>query len=392
VVWSRGNPDTTLGVPCASGTANNTAGDCTLYGKMGETWSVPALGYVTNYGSVNFALFTGSGYSDVAGEGKTFFVLNALNGNVLKTFDIPDNGSVPAQTPPLTNFLVASPVGYSEDASGNSPSGFRFIGNPISTETKKVYFPDLHSRIWRYDTTSPASAPQVIYSADIASMGNQPFAVPVSVAQVADPVTPGVLNINVYAEAGHERRIPVDPTKPFKAFALRDDGTPATLIFTKDLVNELGEAFRGTTQPASAFAGTTSPPTPVTFFAGIKFNSGCVSTFDSILFALKGIVASPGAPPDPAFDLKATGDDSFIEMHGAKVNAIRVSGEGSLVVDQGLSAQNVPPPPGLPVPAVPIPGSSGLVRMGLTPGTQDYKDLAATTQPYRIGTAVCKVQ
>jgi len=29
--------------------------------------------------------------------------------------------------------------------------------------------------------------------------------------------------------------------------------------------------------------------------------------------------------------------------------------------------------------------------MGLTPGTQDYKDLAATTQPYRIGSSVCRV-
>ena len=77
-------------------------------------------------------------------------------------------------------------------------------------------------------------------------------------------------------------------------------------------------------------------------------------------------------------------------MTGAKIQAIRVSGEGSLVIDQGLSAQNVPPPPGVPVPSVAIPGSSGLVRQGLTPGTQDYKDLVATTQPYRVGSSVCK--
>jgi hypothetical protein len=146
-------------------------------------------------------------------------------------------------------------------------------------------------------------------------------------------------------------------------------------------------------QPASAFAQDASALlTPVVFYAGIKFNPGCVPTFDSILYAFKALTPISPTVPQPAFDLSATGDDAFIEIAGAKIQAIRVSGEGSLVIDQGLSAQNVPPPPGVPVPTVPIPGSGGLVRQGLTPGTKEYQDLVATTQPYRIGSSVCRAQ
>ena len=386
VVWSRGNPDTTLGLPCATGVPNVSAADCTKYMEMGETWSVPAMGYVDSgaYGT-NFALFTGSGYSDVLKEGKTFFVLNALNGNVIKTFDIADNGSVPAQVPALTNFLVASPVSYQENAAGDSPAGFKFMGNPITVKTTKVYFPDLHGRIWRYATATPNTAPQVLFTANVASDGNQPFATAVSVQQNRkNPSLPG--DILVYVEAGHDRRVVPDAAKPFKAYAIKDNGTPGALIFSQNFPAN----YRGTVQPASAFAGSAVPPVPVVFYAAIKFNTGCVPTFDSILFALKGETTVAGVP-DAAFDLMSSGDDAFIELAGAKIQAIRVSGEGSLVIDQGLSAQNVPPPPGIPVPTVTIPGSSSLVRQGLTPGTQDYKDLIATTQPYRIGSSVCRV-
>jgi hypothetical protein len=392
VVWNRGNPDTTKGILTgAGGVVNNSNADYTAYLKMGETWSVPALGYVdsANFGT-NFALFTGSGYSDVATEGKTFYVLDALNGNVLRSFDIADNTSVPAQTPTLTNFLVASPVGYGEDADGNSPAGYRFLGNPITVKTTKVYFGDLHSRLWRYDALTPATAPTLFYSVDIATTGNQPFATPVSVLQNR-PDTSVAGDVLVFAETGHDRRVALDTTKKFKAYALKDNGSTGDIVFTQNFPDN----YRGTVQPASAFAGTSSPPTPVVFYAGIKFNtntSTCVPTFDSILMALKGTTPASPTVPDAAFDLKASGDDTFIELSGTKIQAIRVSGEGSLVIDQGLAAQNVPPPPGVPVPTTVIPGSSGLVKMGLTPGTQDYKDLAATTAPYRIGSSVCRTQ
>jgi len=419
VVWNRGNPDTTKGItPLAGGVYNNSSGDYNAYLGMGETWSLPAVGFVTaasytttrtGANGTNFALFVGSGYSDVntatgthtLGEGKTFYVLDALTGDVIRNFDIP-NGS-PASLPPpntvLTNFLVAPPVVYAEDNDGNSPSGYRFIGNPIAAKAKTVYFGDLHSRIWRYDAAAPASPPTKLFEAAAGTVGNQPFATAVSVLQNRpDTALPG--DVLVYAETGYDRRVPVPAegnrpavpgAPPFKAYAITDpmSGSAGTVQFTRDFETN----YRGTTQPASAFAGTALPPTPVVFYAGIKFTSEeCVGSFDSILIALKGIVAVPGAAPEAAFDLKATGDDAFIEFEGKKINAIRVSGEGSLVVDQGLNAENAPPPPGVPVESETISSSSSLVSVGLVPNSPAYKQLSNTTVPYRIGSSVCRVE
>ena len=391
IVWSRGNPDTGNGnrtdAAVNPGVVNVSNSDYDAYTGMGETWSVPALGFVdaTRYGGANFALFTGSGYSDVPTEGKTFYVLNPLNGNVIQSFPIPD--IAPNATP--TNFLVASPVIYTEDANGNSPAGFQYLGNPVATQTKAAYFGDLHGRIWRYDATSPASPPSVFFTATNSSSGNQPFATAVSVIQSRpDPAAPG--EVLIYAESGYDQRIPLDPTKPFKAYGFKDVNGVRTDLF---LPRDFPANYRGTVQPATAFAGATNPPAPVVFYAGIKFNRACVSTFDSVLIALKGLVSGgASAASVAAFDLRATGDDAFIELAGKKINAIRVSGEGSLVVDQGLNAQTVPPPPGVAVPSVPIPGSSSLVFQGLSPGTVAFRDLAATNVPYRVGSAVCRVQ
>ncbi len=425
VVWSRGNPDTTQGITfAAGGLYNNSAGDYNAYLGMGETWSLPSVGFVTasNYttprtgaNGTNFALFVGSGYSDVntaagshpLGEGKTFYVLDALTGDVIRNFDIP-NGS-PAPLPPpntvLTNFLVAPPVVYAEDGDGNSPSGYRFIGNPIAAKAKSVYFGDLHSRIWRYDVATPANPPVVLFSAVPATDGNQPFATAVSVLQNRpDGALPG--DVLIYAESGHDRRVPVPAegnrppapgAPPFKSYAIKDPMTGAANSGILQFTRNFETNYRGTVQPAAAFAGGAAgppvvPPAPVVFYAGTKFTSmQCVGTFDSILIALQGVVATPGAAPLPAFDLKATGDDAFIEFTGKKINAVRVSGEGSLVVDQGLNAENPPPPPGVPVQSETISSSSSLVSVGLTPNSTEAKILSATTVPYRIGSSVCRV-
>ncbi len=386
VVWNRGNPDSLE----------------PRYAKMGETWSVPAVGFVTaaNYGGADFVLFTGSGYSDVVGEGKTFFVLNALNGNVIRAHDVADGSPVapPVVTPPLpvlTNFLVASPVYYAEDADKKSPSGYRFIGNPISAKVKTVYFPDLHGRIFRFDASNPPSptatfnSTNAFFEVNAGADGNQPFATALSILQdwPDTAVPPTVL---VYAESGHDRRVAIQASKPFKAYAFRDTNGVRSNIFARNF----DTGFRGTVQPATAFAGTTLPPTPVVFYAGVKFNPPqppppCASRFDSVLVALRGISTVAGVPEE-AFDLNATGDDSFITLEGTKINAIRVSGEGNLVIDQGLNAQNAPPPPGVAPPGETTPTSSSLVTLGLAPGSPAYLSLASTTVPYRIGSSVCR--
>lgn len=399
VVWNRGNPDTTKGLPCASGTHNNslTTADCPTYAKLGETWSVPAVGFVTKAdyttsrtsAGANFVLFTGSGFSDVSGEGRTFFILDALNGDIVRSFDIA-NGSPAAPETTLTNFLVSSPVGYTEESDGTSPSGFNFLGNPVSAKTKTVYFPDLHSRIWRYNATTPATAPVAFFTASAATVGNQPFGTALSILQnppapAASPSsTPEVL---VFGETGYDQRVAPQATKPFKAYAFKDVAGSKTDLFSFDF----GTGYRGTVQPATAFAGAGTSPAPVVFYAAVKFNPACVATFDSFLFAFKG-VPSVANTPEAAFDLSLplSDDDIGISLVGKKINAIRVSGEGTLVIDQGLSANLTPPPPGVAVPSVPIPGSSAQVHVGLSPLTQAFKDLASTTAPYRIGSSVCR--
>ena len=90
-------------------------------------------------------------------EGQTFYALDPLTGDVLRSFDITD-GTPQAPESTLTNFLVASPAVYTEAALDSfvstfplSPTGYRFSGNPIDARAKAVYFGDIHGRIWRYD-------------------------------------------------------------------------------------------------------------------------------------------------------------------------------------------------------------------------------------------------
>ena len=74
---------------------------------MGETWSTPAVAPVdkTTMGK-EFVLFLGSGFSDNAAnmkEGRTFYALDALTGDVLASHDV-GNGAGS-----IRNALVAAP-------------------------------------------------------------------------------------------------------------------------------------------------------------------------------------------------------------------------------------------------------------------------------------------
>lgn len=401
VVWSRGNPDTTTGV--LGGPLVHNTFDRDRYAKMGETWSVPSVGYVTaaDYGTLrkpsgtDFVLFMGSGYTDnPAPEGKTFFVIDALNGDMVRDFEIP-NGSPAAppvaippapQDPPLTNFLVAPTVYYDENVDPLDPtriessSQFQFIGHPMTVKVRTVYFGDIHGRIWRYNAKTPAAAPAVFFQAPAGSDGNQPFATAVTV--IAEPGVAG--NVLVYAESGHDRRVTPQANKPFKSYAWRDVNGTRSDIFVQDFPAD----YRGTVQPAGGFISSTEP---VVFYAGVRFTGACVSVFDSILYAFKAL--STTGSPEAAFDLDgSTGEDPFMLIAGNKVNAIRVSSEGTLVIDQGLNAQNPPPAPGPGLPSVPISTTSATVTMGLVPGTKAFRELSATTVPYRVGASVCRTE
>lgn len=404
VVWSRGNPDTHNGRltgapgPAPAGFPNYSFGDYSNYLKMGETWSVPSVGYVTaaDYGTArkpsgtDFVLFMGSGYTDnPAPEGKTFFVIDALNGDIVRNFPIADgNPAAPPvaippapQDPPLTNFLVAPTVYYAEDpVTGATPASFFFLGNPMAVKVKTVYFGDLHSRIWRYDARNPAVAPLPFFEAP-AGDRNQPFATAVTV--IADPTVPG--DVLVYAESGRDRRVTPQAAKPFKSYAWRDSNGTRSDLFVQDFPT----GYRGTVQPAGGFIDAN---TPVIFYAGVRFTGACVSVFDSILYAFRGLTTTPGSP-EAAFDLDGVaGNDPFMLVPGNPIVAIRVSTEGTLVMDTGLNAQNPPPAPGPAVPSVPVSTTSSTVTVGLVPGTKPYRELSSTTVPYRIGSSVCRTE
>jgi hypothetical protein len=385
IVWNRGNPDTNDGlVKSGSNSYNNTtgagAGDYNAYLKMGETWSVPAVGYVTAANNVTtrkpsgveFVAWLGSGYSDVAGEGRTFYALDALTGDVIGSssqaaFTITDRTSAL----PTPNALVASPSAYADlplswynTAAAASVSQF----NPITEKVTAVYFPDLHGRVFRYLPDSSTSAPTLFR--DLSADGNQPVANAVALLSFDSNSTGN--KPHVFVEAGNDSRVALPTSSPFfRMYALRDDGATETDVFSPI---DFPSGFRGTVQPATVFNANGKPRV---FFAGTRFNptgSDCVSSFDSVIFALEGATGLA------AYDLNSSGDDSSVTITNQRVNAVRTSG-GQLVTDFGLGAQVPPPPPAPPV-----------VTTGVSSG-QSNVFVAANVPgmiPFKVGSSVCR--
>jgi Tfp pilus tip-associated adhesin PilY1 len=122
-IWSRGNPDTADGR--STGTKNNVIGtnsDFAWFEKLGQTWSVPAVGVVKptenitvrSSAGVESVAYTGSGYGSGANadaEGSTFYTLDMLTGDVVAAVDVGDRSPAPAGL--LQNALVGSPAAFS---------------------------------------------------------------------------------------------------------------------------------------------------------------------------------------------------------------------------------------------------------------------------------------
>jgi len=296
--------------------------------------------------------------------------------------------------------ISASPAVYTVDAAGNSPAGFGYLTNPVEAKAKFVYFGDLHSRVWRYSVATPGVAPVVL--ADVSTDGDQPFSNPLSVIE-SDKVP------LVFFSGGRDSRVPLRADPPrFRMYGY-SDATDAVPAATPPLVNQLfardfPATFRGNSAPAAAFTGgdvdndPLTPPvfSPVVFFTGLAAASlagePCTSSFDSVLFALKGPTGLA------ALDLNSQStnesDDAFAIIRGQVFQNPHVDDAGVLVIDRGLGAQVAPPPPSEPTTAELPPQSetTNVVYPGLVPGTPAYALLRATTVPYRAGTAVCNVK
>jgi hypothetical protein len=378
VIWNRGNPDTNDGaVKSGANSYNNNANDYNAYLKMGETWSVPAIGFATAANNVtarkstgvDYVAWVGSGYSDVSTEGTTFFALDPLTGDVIgSTSQAAHTLAAGTSAAGIPNSLVANISAFApKPLSFNDPLNPN-VSNPITEKVTAVYFPDLHSRVWRFNPDTPATAP-VLFT-NVSSDGDQPVANAVALINLNSDSTAN--KPHVFFEAGNDRRVPLPTAAPFfRMYGYRDGGTAAQLTgFPIDFpVN-----FRGTVQPATAFnAGGFGR----VFFAGTKFNpagTSCASSFDSVVSALEA--ATGGA----AYDLNASGDDRSVLLTGQRVNAIQVVG-GKLVVDMGLGAQNPPPPPAPPVTMPPSTGPSANVSV--------VSNVQGTI-PFKLGSSVCR--
>jgi hypothetical protein len=396
-LWSRGNPDTTDGV--VGGPAVHNATDTAAYATMGQTWSLPAIGYVTRAnnptvrspGGIDFALYVGSGFG-AAGQGTTLYTLDALTGDLVASADVEPvatangmarTGRVGASGIAYANAIVANPVAFnpSRFAPGTSP-------NPAASVLTRVYVGDLYGRLWKLLTRSPDI---VIPFADLEDPSGSGAHQPVGTAASLIGLPPGNPPITpyVFVTTGNDNR----ENGPFIVAAFRDDGDdtnttvgaavaannvraflPAASLFTR--VFDVGPVvnagaptpypvFRGTTQPTTAFTDAI-PPEAVAFFAGTRFNPPlsafaplpvpgnaatypCRSTFDSIIYSLQ---AKTGAA---AYDLNNTGDDAYqIHMESRIVGLGTEAGQGgsTFVADEGLSKPgrpaDPPPPAGVP--------------------------------------------
>jgi len=312
----------------------------------------------------------GSGYSDLSTEGTTFYALDVVTGDVIGSHTV----TARSAALPTANSLVARTSGYAKLplsfynlSSGAANTSF----NAAQEKVTEVYFPDLHGRIYRFVTDTPATAPTVLR--DTSADGNQPFSA--AVALIAFDSDSSGVKAHVFAESGFDSRVPLPTASPFfRMYAVRDDSGTGTDVFPPI---DFPQGFRGNVQPATVF---NPDGRPRVFYGGIRFNptgSDCVSSFDSVVYALQGATGAA------AYDLSAGGDDRYVTITNQRINAIQTSG-GQLITDFGLGAQNPPPPPAPPNVSpssvsqksnvyIPLPGQG-------VPGTV----------PFKRGTSVCR--
>ena len=266
-LWSRGNPDTTDGTLAGPkvNIRTDVAGlsDYDYYLKMGETWSIPAMGYVNKganttprkTGGVDFVLYVGSGYGD-PGQGTTFYTLDALTGDVVAAVDVEQVAATAPHGVPLTrtgltyrNALVANPAAF-------VPEAYKPLTapHPASSKTERVYIADLHGRLWKFLSDFPRVA---IPAADLGF--DQPVGIPVAILGLGDPV-----KSFVFVTSGLDRRA----NGPFKIYGFRDDGDRADTVTTGASTPALNGVVTFLPFAISTDPATTTPFAPRTFDQG----------------------------------------------------------------------------------------------------------------------------
>ena len=444
-LWNRGNPDTQDGLP--TGTLNGYGGDAasdqTDYATMGQTWSMPTVGYIDNtvadYSTArrpspdgpDFVLFVGSGYGSTPSEGTTLYTLDALSGDVIGAANVETTASTYGLTRgasvPYANAIVANPVGYNYT---NFVIGKTV--HPAQNKVTRVYVGDLHGRLWKMLSAQPDT---VIPVADLGA--DQPVGVAASLLGLPhtenpnQPPPPGQTPY-IFVSTGADSRA----GGPFRVFTFRDEGSPTDTTTSGTVDNgdgiitfppsfhvfnrtydegdpiaacgyQVAAVFRGTLQPSVTFdasfdangqitgqplgrvffGGTRlslpntefAPPTPLACGTGVY---PCRSQFDSILYLLS---AKSGLA---AYDMNASGDDAYRIFRDSRIAAIGMqadpdpaSGGSRFNPDQG-QIRGTPAPP--PLPGVP-PGQTNA-----TANVVMVREPGRPAPAVRYGTTVCQ--
>jgi hypothetical protein len=403
-LWNRGNPDTQSG-RASDANLNGTTTDRDRYKKMGETWSIPVVGLVDTsnaiYGGVEFALFVGSGYGDTTGcaastdpcEGRTFFTLDALTGNVIASKDVEEA----AASYGITRSNLAYPATLVANPAGFQPQIFQEFKtvHPASAFLRRVYIGDTHGRVWKFLAEAPD---QAIPFADLGEGQAVGTAVALNGLPPYNEETGQVNPVPfVHVTSGNDSRA----AGPFKIFGFRDDGDhiatttgtavtanevtsfpPAVSLYTQTFDAGDPEAdcgyteealFRGTVQPATTYEritdGGTSTLVGRVFYGGTRLSLPntkfapvtplacgqgtypCRSQFDSIIYALGTETG------EAAYDLNSSDVDAYRVFRDSRIVAISMQadpdpgrGGSSLNLDEGLvkTVPKPPPPPGVP--------------------------------------------
>ena len=238
--WHDGSP---------GGAANGTSADELLYRDMGQTWSVPAVGNVSatdtcdDGSTAEWRVFTGSGYGNAGtDEGKRFYQLDAVTGDICKSSLVPGRSGFNAGIP--DNALVAGPSGYNPRAQ-DAPA--RLDARPQGHASRASTSPTCTAG----SGATRRSSGNLLYDAG----ANQPFGSSLALMKIQN--TP-----SVFGEAGNDSRIP-DSDGPFNMYGSRT--RPRTRAFTPGGTLITGfpiafpspppsnTAFRGTVQPTAAF-------------------------------------------------------------------------------------------------------------------------------------------
>jgi hypothetical protein len=406
VLWSRGNPDTTNGQ--VGGPVNHSTDDYNAYAKMGQTWSVPAVGYVPRTtpraddpnptpgratatarkpSGVDFVLAMGSGYGS-PGEGTTFYTLDALTGDVIATADVEQavQGGYPElarSNMPYANALVANPVIFNQSRFIYKPGGVK-SPNVAAAPATRAYIGDLYGRLWKFLTAAPSRAIPV---ADLGA--DQPVAT--AAALLGLPANDPAAKPYIYVSSGNDNRA---TSTFFHNFAFRDDGNETTYTVSGSVAGngvktyppvvslftiDFPAGYKGTFQPATAYSDDVSDitgPAGRVFPGGTKFNAPntpdappvppypCRSSFDSILYALG---AKSGAA---AYQLPYGNPYMIFKESRIVAVATQAAPEAAqLVKDEGLvkTGQPVIPPP--PMGLAPTTSATQDVILYVAPGT-----------------------